>query len=181
MIQLLDSQVCHKWSSNVLQYAVDWNSVSGNFLTETWSQRVSFDLEAAGPKPVLVCIRLLLCESLWKKVLSGKDPTDKACNTAGSNNGVDISRWGLVSKYPGFWGVGFISLSLAISPMTTCFHSVKRRNVSGLRWSKKVRRNQRRLEQGLKGHDVNYLIISQFPEFHALSNTRRGVEFWTWL
>ena len=94
MSQLLDSQLCHKWSSNVFQYAVDKNSVSGNFLTETWSQRVSFDLEAAGPKPVLVCVRLLLCESHWKKVLSGKDPTDKACNTAGSNNGVDISRWG---------------------------------------------------------------------------------------
>ena len=67
--------------------------MSGNFLTETWSQRVSFDLEAAGPKPVLVCARLL-CESLWKNVLSGKDPRDKACNTAGSKNGVDISRWG---------------------------------------------------------------------------------------
>jgi len=48
--------------------------VSGNFLTETWSQRISFDLEAAGPKPVLVCVRLLLCGSHWKKVLSGKDP-----------------------------------------------------------------------------------------------------------
>ena len=68
--------------------------MSGNFLTETWSQRVSFDLEAAGPKPVLVCVRLLLCESHWKKVLGWKDLTGKACNTAGSNNGVDISRWG---------------------------------------------------------------------------------------
>ena len=52
------------------------------------------NLEAAGPKPVLVCVRLLLCESHWKKVLGWKDLTGKACNTAGSNNGVDISRWG---------------------------------------------------------------------------------------
>ena len=31
---------------------------------------------------------------------------------------------------------------------------------------------------------INYLIISQLPEFRALSNIRRGVEhlaFWTWL
>ena len=47
--------------------------------------------------PVLVLLGLLLCGSHWQKVLIGKDPANKACNTAGSRNGVDISR-GLVSK-----------------------------------------------------------------------------------
>ena len=47
--------------------------------------------------PVLVLLGLLLCGSHWPKVLIGKDPADKECNTTGSRDGVDISR-GLVSK-----------------------------------------------------------------------------------
>ena len=76
--------------------------MSGNFLTETWSQRVSFDLEAAGPKPVLVCVRLLLCESHWKKVLSGRIPQARHAMQQVQAMAWTSAVGGLVSKYPGF-------------------------------------------------------------------------------
>ena len=43
------------------------------------------------------CSCLRQTPSLWKPLEKGpqwKDPTGKACNAAGSSNGVDISRWG---------------------------------------------------------------------------------------
>jgi len=60
------------------------------FLAKTWPLSLSFDLEAAGSRPVVFIVGLLLCGNHWQKVLMGKDPTDKAYNTADSGNGVDI-------------------------------------------------------------------------------------------
>ena len=60
------------------------------------------NLEAAGPKPVLVCVRLLLCESHWKKVLSGRIPQARHAMQQVQAMAWTSAVGGLVSKYPGF-------------------------------------------------------------------------------